>query len=82
MSFGNHVAYMDLYMFKDKKLNETRELSIKVYQKPKNRYLYIPHKSAGPRHTIKNYFLGELKRYVRINKRKLNFLKIKNYFFP
>ena len=43
--------------------------------------MYIPYKSAHPRHTIKNYVIGELKRYVRINTEELNFLKIKNKFF-
>ena len=38
------------------------------------------YKSAHPRHTIKNYVTGELKRYVRINTEELNFLKIKNSF--
>ena len=80
-SFGNHVAYMDLYIFKGNKFYETGILSIKVYQKPENRYMYIPFKSAHPRHTIKNYVLGELKRYVRINTEEINFLKIKNKFF-
>ena len=42
--------------------------------------MYIPYKSAHPRHTIKNYVIGELKRYVRINTEELNFLKIKNSF--
>ena len=43
--------------------------------------MYIMYKSAHPRHTIKNYVTGELKRYVRINTEELNFLKIKNSFF-
>jgi len=43
--------------------------------------MYIPFKSAHPRHTIKNYILGELQRYVRINTDDLNFLKIRNIFF-
>ena len=30
---------------------------------------------------IKNYVIGELKRYVRIDTEELNFLKIKNSFF-
>ena len=42
--------------------------------------MYIPYKSAHPRHTIKNYVTGELKIYVRINTEELNFLKIKNSF--
>ena len=80
-SFGNHVAFMDLYIFKGINFHIDGKLSIKVYQKPENRYMYIPFKSAHPRHTIKNYILGELKRYVRINTDELNFLKIRNSFF-
>ena len=79
--FGNHVAFMDLYIFKGIDFHFKGKLSIKVYQKPENRYMYIPFKSAHPRHTIKNYILGELKRYVRINTDELNFLKIRNNFF-
>ena len=43
--------------------------------------MYIPFLSAHSRHTIKNYILGELKRFVRINMDELNFLKISNSFF-
>ena len=55
-------------------------MSIKVYQKPGNKCMYMPYKSAHPIHTIKNYVIGQLKRYVRINTEELNFLKIKNRF--
>ena len=79
--FGNHVAFMDLYIYKGNKFLIDGTLSIKVFQKPENKYMYIPFKSAHPRHTIKNYILGELKRYVRINTEEFNFLKIRNKFF-
>ena len=59
--FGNKVAFMDLYIFKGNNFFITGKLSIKVYQKPENRYMYIPYKSAHPRHTIKNYVIGELR---------------------
>ena len=44
----NHVAYTDLYtyIFKGNKVFETGKLSIKVYQKPENRYMYIPYKAS------------------------------------
>ena len=80
-TFGNHVACMDLYILKGNNFFDRGILSMKVYQKPENRYMYIPYKSAHPRHTIKNYVLGELKRYVRINTEELNYQKIKNNFF-
>ena len=44
--WGNHVAYTDLYIFKGNKVFETGKLSIKVYQKPENRYMYIPYKAS------------------------------------
>ena len=72
---------MDLHIFKGEKNYNGGKLSIKVYQKLENKYMYIPYKSAHPRHTIKNYVIGELKRCVRINMEDLNFLKIKNRFF-
>ena len=53
-TFGNYVAYMDLYIFKGNNFLDTGILSIKVYQKPANRYMYIPYKNAHTRHTIKN----------------------------
>ena len=51
-AFGNHVAYMDLYIFKGNNCFDIGILSIKVYQKPENRYMYIPYKNNHPR---KNY---------------------------
>ena len=65
VSFGNHVACMDLYIFKGSKFFETGNLSVKVYQKPKINSMYILYKSPHLRQSIKNYVLGELKRYVR-----------------
>ena len=70
-----------IFIFKGNNFFITGKLSIKVYQKPENRYMYIPYKSAHPRHTIKNYVIGELKRYARINTEELNFLILKNSFF-
>ena len=43
--------------------------------------MYIPKKSDHVSHTIKNYVLGELKRYIRYNSLKLTFLKIRTLFF-
>ena len=43
--------------------------------------MYIPAKSGHVSHTIKNYVLGELKRYIRYNSLKITFLKIRTKFF-
>ena len=60
-TFGNHVAYMDLYIFKGNKFFYTGILSIKVYQKPENHYMYITYINAHPRHTIKKLCLRRIK---------------------
>ena len=41
-TFGNHVAYMDLNIFKGNNFHDTGILSLKVYQKSENHYVYIP----------------------------------------
>ena len=79
--FGNKVALLNLYLFKSDNFFITGKLCMKVYQKLENSFMYILYKSARPRHTIKNYVVGELKRYMRINTEELNFLKNKNSFF-
>ena len=43
--------------------------------------MYIPCKSRHQKHTIRNFILGELRRYVRCCTQEFNFLKIKNKFF-
>ena len=78
--FKNNVAFKDLHFFKGENFYNGGKLSIKVYQKPENKYMYIPYKSAHPRHTIKNYVIGDLKRYVCVNTEELNFLKLKIIF--
>ena len=43
--------------------------------------MYIPYKSGHVPHTIKNYVLGEIKRYIKYNSLKLSFLKRRTQFF-
>ena len=79
--FGNHVDYMDIYIYKGEKFFSSGFLDFRIFQKEINRYMYIPQKSGHVSHTIKNYVLGELKRYIRYNSLKLSFLKIRTKFF-
>ena len=80
-SFGNHVEFMDLYIYKRNKFYDNGFLDFKIHQKEINRYMYIPYKSGHVSHTIKNYVLGEIKRYIRFNSLKLTFLKIRTKLF-
>ena len=79
--YGSKVEYMDLVIYKGNRFYEKGFFDIKVYQKEQNLYAYIPQKSNHRRHTIKNYVLNELKRYIKYNSEKLNFLKLRNKFF-
>ena len=62
--FGNHVEFMDLYIYKGDKFLSTGILDFKSFQKDIDRYMYIPYKSGHVSHTIKNYVIGEINRYI------------------
>ena len=79
--YGNAVDFMDLYVFKGNCFFEDGKLDISVFQKEENKYMYIPANSGHQKHTINNFILGELRRYVRFNTIQRNFAKIKCKFF-
>jgi hypothetical protein len=54
---------------------------MKLYQKEENIYAYIPFKSVHQDHTIVNFVIEELHRYVKCNSNKLYFLKDKLSFY-
>ena len=51
------------------------------YQKPLNRYLYIPFNSYHPSHSKRSFIKAELIRYVRLSSKLSDFLKISSRFF-
>ena len=79
--YGPRVEYMDLIIFKGNRFSQSGLFDIKIFQKPQNLYAYIPQKSNHKKHTIKNFVVNELKRYVKFNSEKLWFLKLRNKFF-
>ena len=79
--YGNEVDFMDLLIVKGDNFLNDGKLDISVFQKEVNKYMYIPATSGHQKHTINNFILGELTRYVRFNTQKKNFLKIKRKFF-
>ena len=79
--FGNEVDFMDLYIYKGEDFSSFGKLDISVFQKEENKYMYIPMKSGHQKHTIRNFILGELRRYVRCSTQEFSFLKTKNKFF-
>ena len=79
--YGNDVDFMDLFIFKGERFYVDGKLDVSIFQKEENKYMYIPAESGHVKHTIKNFISGELKRYVRYNTIKKNFLKIRNKFY-
>ena len=80
-SYGDCVEFVDLLIFRGDDFEISGKFDISVFQKEENKYMYIPAKSGHAKHTITNFIIGELKRYVRYNTLKRNFLKIRNKFF-
>ena len=80
-SYGDYVEFMDLFIFKGDNFSTNGKFDISIFQKEENKYMYIPAKSGHVKHTITNFIVGELKRYVRYNTIKKNFLKIRNKFY-
>ena len=78
--FGNSVEFMDLYIYKGDEFFVTGKLDISVFQKEENKYMYIPCKSGHQKHTIRNFILGELHRYVRCCTQEFNFSKTKTNY--
>jgi hypothetical protein len=62
-------------------LLENNELHYKLYQKPMNKYQYIPLLSAHPKHMIENFIRNELKRYRHYCKEDDDFRNIVKLFF-
>ena len=56
---GRSAVFMDLHIT----LNIDNRLSIKIYQKPQNSYLYLPPSSFHQRHVFNNTIIAELNRY-------------------
>ena len=79
--YGNQVDFMDLFVFKGESFLDNGKFDVSVFQKEENKYMYIPATSGHQKHTINNFIIGELRRYVRFNTIKKNFLKIKRKIF-
>ena len=52
-----------------------------VFQKPLNKYLYIPWRSAHPSHCMRGLILGELRRYILRECSLEGFIRIRNAFY-
>lgn len=57
------------------------QIEFKTFQKPVNKYLYLPYFSNHPPSTIRGFIIGELIRYSRTNSQYQNELAIRDLFF-
>ena len=73
------AIFLDMIICKDKDF--PTKLITKPYQKPLNRYLYIPFNSYHPNHSKKSFIKAELIRYVRLSSKVSDFLKIRDSFY-
>jgi hypothetical protein len=81
IEYGDRVHFLDLCIFKGERFFESGKFDIKLFQKKENIYAYIPFKSVHQQHTIVNFVIEELHRYVKCNSNKLYFLQNKLSFF-
>lgn len=58
----NKISFLDLLLYKDSNSNR---LHFSTFQKPLNKYLYIPFESFHPGSNKKAFIRGELMRYTR-----------------
>jgi hypothetical protein len=69
------VEFLDVFAFK-----HNNRLCFRTYQKPMNKYAYIPFDSNHPAHCKKGFVKGELLRYVRTNTRETDYNTMRTRF--
>ena len=73
--------FMDLHIFKGDRFQETGLLDYEVYQKPINRYLYIPFHSFHTTASKQSFISTELDRYVTHSSNARHNLRVKRLFY-
>ena len=80
-SFGISVNFLDLTIYKGKRFRREGRLDIKIFQKPMNKYLYLPFSTEHPVHCLKSFVTTELQRYIKASSDKSAYLTIANLFY-
>ena len=82
VSTSKHFAvFLDVYLYKGHRFHTDGFIDTSVYQKPLNRYLYIPYSSFHSKVQKTAFIKAELLRYIRISSSRLDFLKIRRLFY-
>ena len=80
-NMGSSVDFLDITIFKGPRLNTLNRLDFKTFQKPQNRYLYIPPTSYHNSSVFSNLIVSELKRYCITCSITSDFTTMKVLFF-
>ena len=73
--------FLDLRIFKGKRFQEEGKFDTTIYQKPQNKYLYLPPNSFHPKAVFPSYILSELNRYRLVCNNDDDFNAISEEFF-
>ena len=75
------IQYLDLWVVKDMSVAGDRvPIKFETFQKPHNRYLYIPYMSHHRPHVFKAFIRGELIRYAVTNTQLASFQQVSALF--
>ncbi|CAI7852057.1 unnamed protein product, partial [Closterium sp. NIES-53] len=75
------IDFLDMVLFKGPRFKEHGILYFGTFQKPLNKYLYLPFSSFHPRHCKEGFIRAELKRYLLRSTSASTFLATKLAFF-
>jgi len=78
---NSRVDFLDLTIYKSDNFINHRKLDISCFQKPLNRFIYIPYNSFHPNYLKMNFVKNELNRYIINNSEQKNFKIIMMEFF-
>ncbi len=79
VTHGQSGIFLDLEIYLDNATNG--KCQYKLYQKPMNKYLYLPPTSSHDNHIIKNFIVNELKRYLLYNTKEQDYQHQRNLFY-
>ena len=74
----SNISFLDLFLYRD---NSVNVLQFSTFQKPLNKYLYIPFESFHPCSNKKAFIKGELMRYARNSSTFRSFSETRDKFW-
>jgi hypothetical protein len=80
VTVGNTGIFLDLNLKIISGTNDDNNVSTTIYQKPSNKYLYIPPFSSHNKHLLNNIIIQEIKRYRLYCSNDSDFLVVLNLY--